>query len=85
QKRIHVARNEAQVGTRAEVLIDGLGPDGVTWLGRTFADAPEVDGTVRVRAEGLKPGDFVEVQIEGCDEYDLDARLLEPVNPGGAR
>ena len=87
QKRIHVARNQSLVGTRAEVLIDGLAPDGVTWLGRTFADAPEVDGTVRVRAEGLEPGAFVDVEITGCDEYDLDAQLLDPADtqPEGAR
>jgi ribosomal protein S12 methylthiotransferase len=90
QKRVHVARNESLVGSRTAVLIDGRSPDGSGWIGRTFADAPEVDGAVRIAAEGdnaagLAAGDLIEAHIEAVDDYDLIARpvaaALAPLEP----
>ncbi|EQD78779.1 hypothetical protein B1B_00536, partial [mine drainage metagenome] len=46
---------------------------------RSSADAPEIDGVVRIRdGAALKPGEFVEVIVEGADAHDLTARLAEP-------
>ena len=50
--------------------IDEVDEEGA--IGRSYADAPEIDGNVFLNGEtGLKPGDLVDVTIEHADEYDL--------------
>jgi ribosomal protein S12 methylthiotransferase len=72
---ISAARLAAKVGRRMTVLVDEV--DGHTALARSSADAPEIDGTVRiVRAGKLRPGEFAEVQVTGARDYDLDAKLV---------
>ena len=45
-------------------------------VARTSADAPEIDGVLRIRDGGkLKPGQFVDVRIEATDEHDLVGAL----------
>ncbi|MBA4160771.1 MAG: 30S ribosomal protein S12 methylthiotransferase RimO [Novosphingobium sp.] len=74
---ISAAKLAAKVGQTIKVIIDEVGePDedgdrGAT--GRSQADAPEIDGAVYLREvpDTLKPGDFVEVQIEDADAHDL--------------
>ena len=47
-------------------------------IGRSFADAPEIDGAVYLNGEtSLKPGDLVDVVVEEADEYDLWGSLAE--------
>ena len=57
------------------VLVDEIVEDeegNIEAIGRTKADAPEIDGVVYLAdAEGLTPGDFVEVQIYDADGHDL--------------
>jgi ribosomal protein S12 methylthiotransferase len=68
QQQVSLARNQAQVGRTLDVLIEGHG-DGLT-LGRTYRDAPEIDGMVIL--EGQAPiGEFVPVKISGAMTYDL--------------
>lgn len=63
---------QRQVGTRQRVLIDSAVPgEEHAWIGRTTADAPDVDCVVYVTAEKLAPGDFVECEIVARSEYDL--------------
>jgi ribosomal protein S12 methylthiotransferase len=72
QAEISAERLEARVGSRQQVLVDVI--DGELAIGRSRADAPEIDGTVQIQdgaAAGLRPGDFVEVDIMGSDEHDL--------------
>jgi ribosomal protein S12 methylthiotransferase len=72
QAEISADKLEAKVGSVQQVLIDVI--DGELAIGRSRADAPEIDGTVQIQngAEaGLKPGDFVDVHIMGSDEHDL--------------
>jgi ribosomal protein S12 methylthiotransferase len=72
QQRISLARNQAQVGRVLEVLVEGHG-DGLT-LGRTYRDAPEIDGMVIL--EGQAPvGEFVPVKISGAMTYDLSGMV----------
>lgn len=53
-----------------QVLIDEVDEEGA--IGRTYADAPEIDGLVYLNGEtNLKPGELVNVVIEHADEYDL--------------
>ncbi|HSM99494.1 MAG TPA: 30S ribosomal protein S12 methylthiotransferase RimO, partial [Rudaea sp.] len=45
-------------------------------IARTSADAPEIDGVLRIRdGHKLKPGQFVDVHIEAADEHDLMGRV----------
>jgi len=68
QQGISLARNLAQVGRTVKVLIEGEG-DGKSF-GRSYRDAPEVDGLVIVD-EALSVGDMLTVRITGAMEYDL--------------
>ena len=70
---ISSARLERLVGRRMPVLVDSI-DDGVA-TARTQGDAPEIDGAVTIHdAQGLRPGEFVDVVIESADVYDLVAR-----------
>ena len=72
---ISAARLKARVGSRMRVLVDAI--DGSTAIARSAADAPEIDGVVRIAgARGLAVGDWADVRIVGADAYDLSARLL---------
>ncbi|MQP63999.1 30S ribosomal protein S12 methylthiotransferase RimO [Niveispirillum sp. SYP-B3756] len=70
QQEISAARFAAKVGREMDVLIDEVDEDGA--IGRSWSDAPEIDGNVFLNGEtDLKPGDMVRVKIEESDEYDL--------------
>jgi ribosomal protein S12 methylthiotransferase len=71
---ISTARLARRVGARTRVLVDSVGEDGA--IARSEADAPEIDGVVRIEAaKGLRPGDWADVEITSSDTYDLFARL----------
>jgi ribosomal protein S12 methylthiotransferase len=71
------AWSRAQVGKAMEVIIDGPDPEVPNHaLARGHADAPDIDGLVRVKGKGLHSGDLVRVKITGADGYDLAARAL---------
>jgi ribosomal protein S12 methylthiotransferase len=67
QERISAQKLKAKLGRTLKVLVDEPG------IGRSMADAPEIDGVVRFR--GGKAGDFAEVIIDRADEHDLFGRL----------
>jgi ribosomal protein S12 methylthiotransferase len=68
------ARLAARVGQRVRVLVDTV--DGSVAIARSAAEAPQIDGVVRVaRGSGLRPGEFVEVEVTSADDYDLGARI----------
>jgi ribosomal protein S12 methylthiotransferase len=72
QAAISADRLEAKVGTVQRCLVDAM--DGELAIARSRFDAPEIDGLVQIqdgRFAGLKPGDFVDVEILGSDEHDL--------------
>lgn len=70
QQTISTERLKQKVGQVLQVLIDEVDEEGA--IGRSFADAPEIDGCVYLNGEGnVKPGDLVNVLIEHSDEYDL--------------
>jgi ribosomal protein S12 methylthiotransferase len=72
--RISAEKLAAKVGRRMRVLVDLVGDDGA--IARSAADAPEIDGTVKIFKPGkLKPGDWAEVVITDADDYDLTARI----------
>ncbi len=75
QERISAAKLHHKIGTMQTVLVDEIVHDAegnIEAIGRTKADAPEIDGVVYLEdAEGLTPGDFVEVEIYSADGHDL--------------
>ncbi len=71
---ISAQRLARKIGRTMRVLIDRT--EGDTAIARSAGDAPEIDGTVRIRgAKGLKVGQFADVHITGAGPYDLEARL----------
>ena len=68
QQPISLAKNQALLGQTLDVLIEGVGED--ISVGRSYRDAPEVDGMVLVQAES-PVGEIVPVRISGALEYDL--------------
>jgi len=73
QAEVSAARAASQVGKKLDVIIDG--PDDQSpggWIGRSKADAPEVDAVVYVTSrKPLQSGDIVRAKITGADDYDL--------------
>jgi ribosomal protein S12 methylthiotransferase len=70
QQAISTERLKAKIGQTIPVLIDEVDDEGA--IGRSHADAPEIDGCVYLNGEvDVKPGDIVNVKIEHSDEYDL--------------
>jgi ribosomal protein S12 methylthiotransferase len=75
QRAISQERQRAKVGRSLPVLVDGYGDEPGTVVGRSPADAPEVDGTVIVQTDGtVKIGDRIEVLVTAADAYDLWGR-----------
>jgi ribosomal protein S12 methylthiotransferase len=69
---ISAAKLQARVGRTLDVLIDLVDSESGGATGRSYADAPDIDGEVHLRdAPQLKPGDIVPVLIEDADEHDL--------------
>jgi len=75
QAQISHAKLRAKVGRTVRVLIDEM--QGTTAIGRSEADAPEIDGIVRVKAaKGVKPGDFLAVRITAANDHDLQGSAV---------
>jgi ribosomal protein S12 methylthiotransferase len=83
QAEISDARLARKIGTRQTVLVDEVDADGAT--ARSKADAPEIDGIVRIEdGHRLRAGSFVDVTVIGSDAHDLAARLaVDGSKPGG--
>lgn len=73
QQAISLAKNQAFVGKTLDVLIEGRG-DGLT-VGRSYRDAPEVDGYVIIEGDTPTTQPIVSVQITGAMLYDLVGRI----------
>ena len=70
QAAISAEKLKRRRGTEMTVLIDAT--DGRRAVGRTYADAPEIDGVVHIaQGAGLKPGDLVRVRVTRSDDHDL--------------
>ena len=70
QQEISSAKLQQKVGRTIEILIDEVDAEGA--IGRSWADAPEIDGKVFLDgATDLQPGDLVEAEVTDANEYDL--------------
>jgi ribosomal protein S12 methylthiotransferase len=75
QAAISERRLARKVGSVQRVLLDEVGPS--VAVGRSSADAPEIDGKVYVAGgRRLEPGDFVDVRIERAEQHDLHGAVV---------
>ena len=75
QEKISAQRLKRKVGSTLTVLVDEAGDNKA--VGRSIADAPEIDGVVNIRkAADTKAGDFVKVRITRADTHDLHGELV---------
>ena len=90
QQEIAFAWNQEQIGRQIDVLIDVAVPEETSsngtpgkqpaaWVGRTFADAPDVDPVVYVTGDHLEAGQIVPCEIVATKDYDL---IAVPISPG---
>jgi ribosomal protein S12 methylthiotransferase len=77
QEPITDGARAALVGCDIEVLVDGFDDDGETLVGRTYREAPEIDGVVRLAGAELfaRPGAVVTATVSGAEGPDLDAKV----------
>ena len=76
QGEISAARLKARIGNEYQVVIDSVDAEGA--VGRTYADAPEVDGLVHLNGVyDVKPGDRVWAEVIHANEHDVWAVLSE--------
>ena len=78
QQEIAFEKSEDMVGRVLTVLIEGKVVDEPAYVGRTYMDAPGVDGLIFVNADvELMSGDFVRVRVTGSAEYDLIGEIYD--------
>lgn len=78
QQEIAFERAEKMVGRTLKVMIEGRLPEDNIYIGRTYMDAPNIDGYIFVNAEHeFMSGDFVTVKVTGAKDYDLTAEIAE--------
>ena len=78
QQEIAFEQAEDMIGREVLVMIEGKVADEDAYVGRTYKDAPNVDGLIFVNTdEELMSGDFARVKITGALEYDLIGELME--------
>lgn len=78
QQEIVFDQAEAMIGREVLVMIEGKVADENAYVGRTYKDAPNVDGLIFINTEAeLMSGDFARVKVTGALEYDLIGELME--------
>mgnify|MGYP003780281093 CR=1 FL=1 len=78
QQEIVFDNEDKMVGRIVTVLIEGKVVDENAYVGRTYKDAPNVDGYIFVHTdEELISGDFVKVKVTGAVEYDLIGEIVD--------
>lgn len=78
QQEVAFDKAERKVGSVVEVMIEGKVADENVFVGRTYMDAPDVDGLIFVYADAeLMTGDFCRVRVTGVQDYDLIGELIE--------
>ncbi len=77
QNSISAEINTGRIGKVYKAIVDGIADDGIFYYGRTYAEAPEIDGTVYFTSpEPLETGCFVEIKILNSEDYDLIGEVI---------
>lgn len=72
QKDIVARKNKERLNKTYKTLVEGVSEDGIFYIGRSYAEAPDIDNVIYLTAsEPLEIGRFVNVNILNADEYDL--------------
>ncbi|MGE4633233.1 MAG: 30S ribosomal protein S12 methylthiotransferase RimO [Planctomycetota bacterium] len=82
QQKVAFAWNQARVGSDVDVLIDAVCDQTGSLIGRSYAEAPEIDSSIRVPAGSGQIGEMVRCRITQTDDYDL---VAEPIENGEGR
>lgn len=81
QEQVSLERNQELVGREMTVLVEGRVTGSRLWYGRSYRDAPEIDGQVKLaHPEGgaePRPGQFVTAQIQRAEVHDLQGMLVQ--------
>lgn len=78
QQEISLDKGDSRIGMELEVMIEGKVADENAYVGRTYADAPGIDGYIFVNTDTeLMSGDFAMVHVTGALEYDLIGELAD--------
>jgi ribosomal protein S12 methylthiotransferase len=75
QQKVMREFHEAKVGETLDVLVDGYDEHAERMVGRTYADAPEVDGRVLLAKDSAKVGDLVRAKITSAGDYEWTAEV----------
>ncbi len=77
QKEIVKEKNDARLNKIYTVLVEGVADDGLFYTGRSYGEAPDIDGLIYFTSkEPLEFGNFVEVKILNVDDYDLIGEVI---------
>ena len=77
QQEISFDKGNDRIGQEVLVMIEGKVADENAYVGRTYRDAPNVDGLIFINTnEELLSGDFARVKVTGALDYDLIGELL---------
>ena len=78
QQRISFEKNQSRVGKVYDVVVDSVSEDGIFYVGRSYMEAPEEDGSIYFTAKDeLSIGDVVRVKILVAEEYDLTGEQVD--------
>ena len=78
QSRIMDDFNDSRMGTVAEVLCDGFDSQSMMFVGRSYAESPDIDGRIYFTADHeVEAGEFVPVRITGAMDGELTGELAE--------
>ena len=77
QNKIHAAYNEKFIGKTIKVLCEGYDQVSECYYGRSYADAPDIDGKVYFSApRRVRDGEFVDISVNDVVDYDLYGKLI---------
>ena len=78
QQEVSIDKSSEMIGKTIQCMIEGRTEEDDVYVGRSYKDAPNVDGYVFINTDitSLMSGDIVSVYIEGSTEYDLIGRLV---------
>ena len=77
QEEIIMDKNDSLIGTEMIVFVEGKVADENAYIGRTYRDAPGIDGYIFIQSEEeLITGDIAKARVSGAYEYDLIGELI---------
>ena len=78
QNQIANKKNKMRLGKIYKVLVEGVADDGIFYYGRSYAEAPEIDGVIYFTSqEPLTVGEYAYIKILNTDDYDLIGEVID--------